>query len=426
MVDFWAEWCGHVRLSPRCSRISRRNPRARVTLAKVQRGREPRAGRPLSVSARSHGPVREGRKGRGPGDRRSPRRSSRRNWTRWPSSAALSPPGGVSATSRVRATSCPCSPTAGGPGHAVVRLLRLRPGPIPSCSSPSRAARCGRATRSWHGPLMVLSARTRQHAAPGATQAAEAADRDPLEALRRLLTEFQAVAVPGCRASRGRRRVPRLRHGPHMERAAEASARRPRPADTVFMFSDTLLVFDNLRHRLLVIATRTSTSATRCRSTAPTTGPPCASHDSGEAGAAHAGHAALALPPTAPRVARAKRASPRRWTSPRLRGRARGKNSSRPATPTRSCWPAARHEARVRPVSRSPPLRTINPSRTCSTCVWVTRRPSSALARGAGARGGRPGGERPIAGTHPRGATEAEDKAIERMMATDPKERAST
>jgi len=32
--------------------------------------------------------------------------------------------------------------------------------------------------------------------------------------------------------------------------------------------------------------------------------------------------------------------------------------------------------------------------------------------------------ERPIAGTHPRGATEAEDLAIERMMATDPKERA--
>jgi anthranilate synthase component I len=32
--------------------------------------------------------------------------------------------------------------------------------------------------------------------------------------------------------------------------------------------------------------------------------------------------------------------------------------------------------------------------------------------------------ERPIAGTHPRGATEAEDQAIERMMTTDPKERA--
>jgi anthranilate synthase component 1 len=32
--------------------------------------------------------------------------------------------------------------------------------------------------------------------------------------------------------------------------------------------------------------------------------------------------------------------------------------------------------------------------------------------------------ERPIAGTHPRGASEAEDAAIERMMQTDPKERA--
>ena len=80
-------------------------------------------------------------------------------------------------------------------------------------------------------------------------------DGDPLEALRGLLGEFQPVAVPG---------LPRFQGGAvgylaydmvrHMERLPRTTHDDLGLPDAVFMLSDTLLVFDNLRHRLLVIA----------------------------------------------------------------------------------------------------------------------------------------------------------------------------
>jgi anthranilate synthase component 1 len=80
-------------------------------------------------------------------------------------------------------------------------------------------------------------------------------DGNPLDALRSLLGRFQPVTVPG---------LPRFQGGAvgylaydmvrHMERLPAAAHDDLGLPDTVFMFTDTLLVFDNLRHRLLVIA----------------------------------------------------------------------------------------------------------------------------------------------------------------------------
>ena len=78
---------------------------------------------------------------------------------------------------------------------------------------------------------------------------------NPLEALRTLLAEFQPVPVPG---------LPRFQGGAvgylaydmvrHMERLPANASDDLKLPDAIFMFTDTLLVFDNLRHRLLVIA----------------------------------------------------------------------------------------------------------------------------------------------------------------------------
>ena len=107
-----------------------------------------------------------------------------------------------------------------------------------------------------HDPLMVLSAKNgRITLRRGSAKAERLPDGDPLEALRGLLREFQPVTVPG---------LPRFQGGAvgflaydmvrHMERLPRSTRDDLALPDTVFLFSDTLLVFDNLRHRLLVIA----------------------------------------------------------------------------------------------------------------------------------------------------------------------------
>ena len=106
-------------------------------------------------------------------------------------------------------------------------------------------------------PMMVLSAKngriTLRRA--GGRVIERLPDGNPLEALRSLLTEFEPVAVPG---------LPRFQGGAvgflaydmvrHMERLPSTVTDDQRLPDAVFIFTDTLLVFDNLRHRLLVIA----------------------------------------------------------------------------------------------------------------------------------------------------------------------------
>jgi anthranilate synthase component 1 len=105
-------------------------------------------------------------------------------------------------------------------------------------------------------PLMVLTAKdgritlTRAGARPERLP-----DGNPLDVVRRLLREFQPVAVPG---------LPRFQGGGvgylaydmarHMERLPRTTRDDLRLPDAVFLFTDDLVVFDNLRHRLLVIA----------------------------------------------------------------------------------------------------------------------------------------------------------------------------
>ncbi len=106
-------------------------------------------------------------------------------------------------------------------------------------------------------PLMVLSAKSGRLTLrrSGGRVIERLPDGNPLDAIRTLLRDFEPVAVPG---------LPRFQGGA-VGYVAYDMVRQVVPvlttahddlglADAVFMFTDTLLVFDNLRHRLLVIA----------------------------------------------------------------------------------------------------------------------------------------------------------------------------
>jgi anthranilate synthase component 1 len=135
--------------------------------------------------------------------------------------------------------------------------LRLRPGPYSFLLESVEGGEVW-ARYSFLGtdPLMVLTAKDgRVSLRRGNAKPQRLPDGDPLEALRGLLGEFRPVAVPG---------LPRFQGGAvgylaydmvrHMERLPRTTHDDLGLPDAVFMLSDTLLVFDNLRHRLLVIA----------------------------------------------------------------------------------------------------------------------------------------------------------------------------
>ncbi len=137
-------------------------------------------------------------------------------------------------------------------------FLRLRPGPYSFLlESVEGGEKWARYSFLGTDPLMVLTAKNGRislHRA-GARAEERLPDGDPLEALRALLRRFQPVSVPG---------LPRFQGGAvgylaydmvrHMERLPATAQDDLGLPDAVFMFTDTLLVFDNLRHRLLVIA----------------------------------------------------------------------------------------------------------------------------------------------------------------------------
>jgi len=259
-------------------------------------------------------------------------------------------------------------------------------------------------------PLMVLSA------------------KDGVSTLRRLLTEFKPVAVPG---------LPRFQGGAvgylaydmvrHMERLPKRAHDDLGLPDTVFMFSDTLLVFDNLRHRLLVIANahidkRDPVSLDRAYDRAAVR----IGMTLAKLARPMRGTPALALPPTAPLVARGEEGFTSTMDEPTFCEAVRRGKEFIAAGDAYQIVLARRLDTKLEsdPFTVYRALRTINPSpylfylRLGKTTI-VGSSPE-VLVRVEGDRVE----ERPIAGTHPRGATEAEDKAIERMMATDPKERA--
>jgi anthranilate synthase component 1 len=308
--------------------------------------------------------------------------------------------------------------------------LRLRPGPYSFLlESVEGGEKWARYSFLGTDPLMVLSAKNgRITLRRGSAKAERLPDGDPLEALRGLLREFQPVAVPG---------LPRFQGGAvgflaydmvrHMERLPRSTRDDLALPDTVFLFSDTLLVFDNLRHRLLVIAN--------------------AHVDKRDAASLDAAYdrAAVQIGMTIAKLSRPMRApAPLTLTAPAplvalgeegfttTMDEGRFSDAVRQAKEFIAAGDAYQVVVSRRldctldadPFTVYRALRTINPSpylfylRLGKTTI-VGSSPE-VLVRVEGDRVE----ERPIAGTRPRGGTEAQDQAIEREMQDDPKERA--
>ena len=128
--------------------------------------------------------------------------------------------------------------------------LRLRPGPYAFLlESVEGGEKWARYSFLGSDPHTVLSAKNGRITVRRGGRTERLPEGDPLEALRGLLREFQPVAVPG---------LPRFQGGAvgylaydmarHMERLPAAAHDDLELPDAVFMLSDTLLVFDNLRH----------------------------------------------------------------------------------------------------------------------------------------------------------------------------------
>jgi anthranilate synthase component I len=307
--------------------------------------------------------------------------------------------------------------------------LRLRPGPYSFLlESVEGGAVWARYSFLGTDPLMVLSAKDgRITLRRGSTRPQRLPDGDPLEALRRLLADFKPVAVPG---------LPRFQGGAvgylaydmvrHMERLPRTTRDDLKLPDAVFMLSDTLLVFDNLRHRLLVIANahvdgRDAASLDRAYDQAAVRiGMTLAKL------ARPARSTALTLPATAPLLALGEEGFTSTMDEPTFGDAVRRAKEHIAAGDAYQIVLARRLDCplEAEPFTVYRALRTINPSpylfylRLGPTTI-VGSSPE-VLVRVEGDRVE----ERPIAGTHPRGATEAEDQAIEQMMKTDPKERA--
>ncbi len=136
-------------------------------------------------------------------------------------------------------------------------FLRLRPGPYAFLlESVEGGEKWARYSFLGSDPLMVMTSkggRTTLRSGDGKTE--RLASGNPLRALREVMARFHPVAVPG---------LPRFQGGAvgvmaydmvrHFERLPKQTRDDLGFPDAVFLLTDTLLVFDNLRHRLLVIA----------------------------------------------------------------------------------------------------------------------------------------------------------------------------
>jgi anthranilate synthase component 1 len=136
-------------------------------------------------------------------------------------------------------------------------FLRLRPGPYAFLlESVEGGEKWARYSFLGSHPLMVFTARGRRltiRHADGHTEILPPGN--PFHALRALLARFRPVAVPGLPRFQGGAvgyiGHDMVRHIERLPRLAEDDLGLP---DAVFMLTDSLLAFDNLRHRLLVIA----------------------------------------------------------------------------------------------------------------------------------------------------------------------------
>ena len=137
-------------------------------------------------------------------------------------------------------------------------FLRLRPGPysflLESVEGGEKWARYSFLGTDPHLVFTAKGSRVSVRRADGTTELLPG--RDPLrDRCASLLAQFKPVPVPG---------LPRFQGGAvgflsydmirHVERLPSLTKDDQKLPDAVFMFTDSLLVFDNLRHRLLVIA----------------------------------------------------------------------------------------------------------------------------------------------------------------------------
>ncbi len=252
-------------------------------------------------------------------------------------------------------------------------------------------------------------------------------DGDPLLALRELLQRFRPVVVPG---------LPRFQGGAvgylgydmvhHMERLPRRAKDDLGLPDAVFLFSGTLVVFDNLRHRLLVIA--------NCHIERRDSSALDQAYDQGAVKIGMmlarlqrpARAPAFSLPAPAPLLAMDEEGFTSTMDQPAFEDAVRRAKEYIAAGDAFQIVVARRLDTRLEaePFTVYRALRTINPSpylfylRLGRTTI-VGSSPE-VLVRVEDGRVEL----RPIAGTYPRGHTQAEDRDVEARMLADPKERA--
>jgi anthranilate synthase component I len=309
-------------------------------------------------------------------------------------------------------------------------FMRLRAGPYSFLlESVEGGEKWARYSFLGSDPLMVFSAKgdrvTIRHP-DGHSELLPSTN--PLKTLRELLSRFTPVPVPG---------LPRFQGGAvgflsydmvrHMERLPQRTKDDQRLPDAVFMFTDSLLVFDNLRHRLLVIANAHVTN-----------------NDAGSLDRAYDQAALkigmllanlrkparlpvpLTLPAAEPLIALGEDGFNSTMDQATYMERVRRAKEYIAAGDAYQVVVSRRLDTELRadPFSVYRALRSINPSpylfflRMGKTSI-VGSSPE-VLVRLEGGRVE----ERPIAGTHPRGSTEQEDARLADEMRSDPKERA--
>ena len=308
--------------------------------------------------------------------------------------------------------------------------LRLRPGPYSFLlESVEGGEKWARYSFIGTDPMMVLSAKDgRVTLKRGSARAERLPDGNPLTAVRELLRRFQPVPVSG---------LPRFQGGAvgylaydmvrHMERIPSAARDDLGLPDAVFMFTDTLIAFDNLRHRLIVIANATiegrddrsldeayDRAAVRIGMILAKLARPARAP------------AALALPPTAPLVALGEDGFTSTMDAAAFTDAVRRAKEHIAAGDAFQIVLSRRLDCSLDadPFTVYRALRTINPS----PYLFYLRLGATTIVGSSPEVPVRVEGERvelrPIAGTHPRGATEAQDREVEAAMKSDPKERA--
>jgi len=307
--------------------------------------------------------------------------------------------------------------------------LRLRPGPYSFLLESVEGGEVW-ARYSFLGtdPLMVLTAKNGRLTLSRNGRTERLPEGNPLAAVRDLLKQFQPVPVPG---------LPRFQGGAvgflaydmvhHMERLPRTTQDDLGLPDAVFLFTDTLLVFDNLRHRLLVIANAVIEQ-----------------HDAAALDRAY-DRAAVRIGMTLAKLARPARA-PATLALPNVAPLLAEGEAGFTSTMNEAQFTDAVHRAKdfiaagdayqivlsrrldcrftADPFTVYRALRTINPS----PYLFLLRLGAMSIVGSSPEVLVRVEGDRvdlrPIAGTHPRGVTEAEDREIEERLKNDPKERA--